>query len=929
MTSLPKKLIGSIAHSRRSAIRRLAVERLEPKVVLSATSGVWGNAPRLTVSFAPDGTDVASLASDLHAKLNHLGSAEVWQQAILAAFQTWAVHTNADVGLVTDGGQPFGSPGAAARDARFGDVRIAAVPMSSQVLASAVPHDAAIPTTWAGDILFNSLGQLPNREALFSVALHEAGHVLGLGHSDDPASPMHVHGISGAVTPTPADIAALHALHGQRGDDVFDAEQSNDTLASASRIRLTSNLDSFHGETPLVVHGDITTPADVDYYYLTGRSNYAGSITFTVRSAGISLLAPHITLYAADGSLLDAAASTSRSGDRISVQIPVADEEATYYLAVRAAANDLHGIGGYAVVTTFDDALIVPAELIDKASSGAYRDVDQDDIQDLFFPGEPDSFNDDMHADDSPFDAPRLKSAEGFVESSRYTHVAGLVDATDVDVYEFRSPETANAGVMTVLVESFEAGGLIPRVDILDRNGVPLPTTVLANGGGQLILQVSGVEQDRNHFIRIAAADPTGPFATGNYRLSIVFGEQLAERSQVASGTLSDAAPQDAHRLYVSETQLMHVALDVDPVAQGASTLVLATLANDEGQTLLRLASTQGQTRTAQALLLPPGEYYWQVAALTSDGAAAPAIGYRLLGASLSDPTGPALVDPTGEPTYECPANPDLFCFPDGTVSPHPYAWSDFLGSLTPLPDMTPSEILSTAAGDWWSWFWNATQDTSGPQLRSDVYGAMQNEVLTISTGGVLANDATGSPLLVYGAVVTANVQHGTLDLRPDGTFDYTPTPGFVGFDSFSYAAASPLPATAQTAVTIHVLPSSPMLPGDLDNDGRIGIRDATILRDFLAAGEAAMVGNVDLNSDGLVNGSDLAALVARFGESLVPQAADAVHGARRSQAAVATSVRRRRAMPPPTALPLETTSFRRLTRSSTRSHASRTLDRG
>jgi hypothetical protein len=870
--------IRAIEHGQRAS-RRLLVERLEPKVVLSAAAGVWGSAPRLTLSFAPDGTDVASLASDLHAKMSALGDAAAWQEAILAAFQTWAIHTNADIGLVADTGRPLGSPGAASRDARFGDVRVAAVPMSSQVLASAVPHDAAIPTTWGGDVLFNSLGEIPHLDALFSVALHEAGHVLGLDHSDDPASPMHVHGISGAIVPTPADIAALQALHGERGDDVFDAEQRNDARAAASRIRLTSNLESFHGETPLIVHGDITAASDVDYYYLTGRSNYAGSITFTVRSAGVSLLAPRVSLYDSTGNLLDDAVSTSRVGDRISVEVPVADEDAVYYVAVRAAANDLHGVGGYALVTTFDDALIVPADLIDKASSGAYRDVDQDDIQDLFFPNQSPSFNDDLHADDDTADAPRLKTSEGFVESSRYTHTAGLVDAADVDTYEFRSPDVAGAEVMTVLIESYESGGLIPTATILDRNENPLPVKVLANGGGQLILQLTGVERDRNHFIKIAAADPAGPFAIGNYRLSIVFGDRAAERTEFAAGMLEPTTSQRAHLLYVSDTQLMHVAFDVDATASGDDTsMLVATLRDQTGATLLRLASSPGQVRTAQALLLPPGEYTWHVAALRGDGPPQSAIGYRLFGASLSDPTGPALVDPTGDPTYECPENPDLFCYPDGTTSPNPYLWSEFLGDLPPLPDMTPSEVLSTLAGDWWSWYWSATQTTGAPQLQSDVYGAVQDTMLSVSAdSGVLSNDAAGSPTPIYGSVITSDVQHGSLQLRPDGTFDYTPTPGYIGYDSFTYEAANLVPATAQAMVSIYVFPSSPTIAGDFDGDGGVGIRDAVVLRNLLGARDLSIGERVDLNADGVIDAGDLAILASRFGESIVPQAADAV----------------------------------------------------
>src|SRR4051812_38222027 len=99
---------------------RLGVTRLEDRRT-PAAGNPWPDAGHLTLSFAPDGTDVGGAPSRLGALLGPAGD---WQLAVLRAFQTWAVTANVNVALVADGGQPFGVGGGPQGDARFGDVRV-------------------------------------------------------------------------------------------------------------------------------------------------------------------------------------------------------------------------------------------------------------------------------------------------------------------------------------------------------------------------------------------------------------------------------------------------------------------------------------------------------------------------------------------------------------------------------------------------------------------------------------------------------------------------------------------------------------------------------------------------------------------------------------------------------------------------------------
>ena len=152
---------------------------------LPSTFGIpWADPNHLTLSFAGDGTSTPLGNSSLFQTLGNTGTTAAWQREILRAFQTWATYANIDIGVVADGGQALGSLGAVQGDSRFGDIRIATAPLSSNLVANTSPFSWT-GTTFSGDMVLSSLQQyaIGNNQGaydLFSVALHEAGHTFGL-----------------------------------------------------------------------------------------------------------------------------------------------------------------------------------------------------------------------------------------------------------------------------------------------------------------------------------------------------------------------------------------------------------------------------------------------------------------------------------------------------------------------------------------------------------------------------------------------------------------------------------------------------------------------------------------------------------------------------------------------------------------------------
>lgn len=93
------------------------------------------------------------------------------------------------------------------------------------------------------------------------------------------------------------------------------------------------------------------------------------------------------------------------------------------------------------------------------------------------------------------------------------------------------------------------------------------------------------------------------------------------------------------------------------------------------------------------------------------------------------------------------------------------------------------------------------------PRARSDTFGSRPNTPLNVPAPGFLANDtdADGDP--VTATLLVDSVDSGMLVAFPDGSFTYTPNPGFTGTDRFTYRVTDGFGGTRDAKVTIKVRP--------------------------------------------------------------------------------------------------------------------------
>ena len=149
------------------------------------------------------------------------------------------------------------------------------------------------------------------------------------------------------------------------------------------------------------------------------------------------------------------------------------------------------------------------------------------------------------------------------------------------------------------------------------------------------------------------------------------------------------------------------------------------------------------------------------------------------------------------------------------------------------------------------------------PEAKNDRYAVNEDEVLTVSAPGVLANDRDQDGDALTASLV-AGPRHGTLAFNADGSFVYTPDANFHGKDFFTYRVSDGEAQSriAKVFIKVHSMNDAPVLNAIADQT----VEQASKLRVNVTASDVD--GRRDKLTFSLADGAPAGATInARTGE--------------------------------------------------------------
>ncbi|WP_425617458.1 Ig-like domain-containing protein [Anatilimnocola sp. NA78] len=140
------------------------------------------------------------------------------------------------------------------------------------------------------------------------------------------------------------------------------------------------------------------------------------------------------------------------------------------------------------------------------------------------------------------------------------------------------------------------------------------------------------------------------------------------------------------------------------------------------------------------------------------------------------------------------------------------------------------------------------SEENVAPVSAADSYTTSVDQTLNVSAPGVLSNDSDLNGDTLTAQIVTS-AANGQVTLAADGSFVYVPNAGFVGSDSFTYAAHDGTEAGAPVTVTLSIQAAGQNTRPTVNNDHYVLVGDSP----FTVSGPGVLANDTDAQNDSLI----------------------------------------------------------------------------
>ncbi len=327
-------------------------------MLLYATTGdMFSDGRRITFSFMNDGTATPGGQSHLFQAMDAKFSRSTWVNTFDDAFAQWESIANVNLVWVSDDGAAEDEGNVQQGSVEFGDIRIGAYSMGPNVAALTYLPPKANGGSNSGDIFLNTDVNWENNGSgvdLETIAMHEIGHALGMGHSSSSSAVMFPNYNGQASGLSSDDIAGVQSIWGPRKEDAIQQATGNQSASAAANINgyIQSSNDQ------IAINALDVAGMNEDYYFrYTTPANASANMSVTAQSSYLSELSPWVQIYDNSNHLLAQNYGTGTTyGATMTASISNATPNTTYIVRISGYPSKDTTTGNYALLINMGTA---------------------------------------------------------------------------------------------------------------------------------------------------------------------------------------------------------------------------------------------------------------------------------------------------------------------------------------------------------------------------------------------------------------------------------------------------------------------------------------------------------------------------------------------------------------------------------------------